>query len=259
MGGRPPFFARVVEHLHGLSAAPSEQDSFHLIHRHLIIAPIIQGSRPRRFVRCHLLRDFPPTAVLQVLRDSCGPERVIPNLRSNAGGQGPPPNHPKYIGLRDRIPCGRFGSPRHGPEQVALGLIGESGGRDVLVEIGFEIVVAGHLMTLAAFLVQSDPAASALGVVVLDPHLRDGPDAPKRVDHGRNQSPIAEPHDRGRVNRIDQLPGFLAREHGRFAFLDGVFGSSDRCGRVRRHDLADDQPVKQHPDGCEVLLDGGLR
>ena len=31
------------------------------------------------------------------------------------------------------------------------------------------------------------------------------------------------------------------------------------AGRIDRHDLAHDQPVEQHPDAGEMLLDGGRR
>jgi hypothetical protein len=34
--------------------------------------------------------------------------------------------------------------------------------------------------------------------------------------------------------------------------------ATHRVGRIRRHDLADDQPVEQHPDRCEVLFDAAL-
>src|ERR1017187_10070074 len=51
-------------------------------------------------------------------------------------------------------------------------------------------------MALAAFLMQPNPAPTALSVVVLDPHLNDRPDAAKGVDHHRDERPIAQTHDR---------------------------------------------------------------
>ena len=35
-----------------------------------------------------------------------------------------------------------------------------------------------------------------------------------------------------------------------------MLGSPDGGGRVVRHYLADDEPIEEHPDGGEVLLDG---
>jgi hypothetical protein len=52
--------------------------------------------------------------------------------------------------------------------------------------------------------------------------------------------------------------GFLLRQHRRLAFPDRVFRSPDRRRRVRGHDLAHDQPVKEHPDRRQVLLDRRL-
>jgi hypothetical protein len=62
-------------------------------------------------------------------------------------------------------------APAHSPKQVTLEIVGEACGADVGIQISLKIVVAGHLMALAAFLVQPNPAAAALGVVVLHPHL----------------------------------------------------------------------------------------
>ena len=58
---------------------------------------------------------------------------------------------------------------------------------DIGVEIGFQIVMRRHLMALAAFLMQADAPALALGVVVLDAHGDDGADAGKGERHHRNQ------------------------------------------------------------------------
>src|SRR5260221_255094 len=51
------------------------------------------------------------------------------------------------------------------------------------VEIGLEVVVRRHLMSFAAFLMQADPPAFALGVIVLDTHGDDGADAGEGEGH----------------------------------------------------------------------------
>lgn len=79
-------------------------------------------------------------------------------------------------------------------------------------------------MPLADFLMQSDPAAAALSVVLLDAHLDDCGDAAKGVDHGRDEGLIAQSHERGCVDGVQQLARLLLRQHGRLAFTDRVPG-----------------------------------
>ena len=57
----------------------------------------------------------------------------------------------------------------------------------------------------------------------------------------------------------DQVAGFLGREDGRLAFLEGVFRSTHRASGVYGQDLADDEPVEEHPDSGEMEFDGGRR
>lgn len=48
-------------------------------------------------------------------------------------------------------------------------------------------------------------------------------------------------------------------QYRRFAFPDCVLRSPDRGSRVGCDDLANDQPVEEHADCRQVLLDRGLR
>ena len=64
-----------------------------------------------------------------------------------------------------------------GAEQRPVRVIRDPGGADVLVEVLFQIVVAGHLVLLAAFLVQPHSAAAALDEIILHLHLEHGVDA----------------------------------------------------------------------------------
>ena len=100
-------------------------------------------------------------------------------------------------------------------------------------------------MLLAPFLVQPHPAAAALHEVVADFHLQHGVDAGKGVDHGPDQGEIAQA-DKGRflyrsvfalccadrLDALEQLAGFLGRQHGRLAFSDDVFGAAHGVGGV---------------------------
>jgi hypothetical protein len=56
-----------------------------------------------------------------------------------------------------------------GAEEGGFALIALAGGLDIGVQIRFQIMMRRHLMA-AAFLMQANPPALALGIVVLDAH-----------------------------------------------------------------------------------------
>ena len=60
-------------------------DAFYLIQGNLILAAIIQFGRARRLVIGNLLRDFERAAVFEVRGDAGGAERVVADLRFDAG------------------------------------------------------------------------------------------------------------------------------------------------------------------------------
>ena len=152
----------------------------------------------------------------------------------------------------------RAGAAGGGAEQGSLAGVADAGRLDISVEIGFQIVMRRHLMALAAFLVQPHPPALAVGVVVLDAHGDDRADAGEGEGHHRNQRPVAQPDHGRRVDAVQQLAGLFAGQHRGLAGLDDVLGAAHRMGRIGGDDLAGDQPVEQHADGGEVLLDRRL-
>src|SRR5947207_772940 len=66
-------------------------------------------------------------------------------------------------------------------------------GGNVLIEILFEIVVTGNLVLLAAFFMQTYPAAPALHEIITHLHLEHGVDAREAVNHHADK--------RGRADR----------------------------------------------------------
>ena len=115
-----------------------------------------------------------------------------------------------------------------------------------------------HFMALAAFLVQTDPPALALRKIVLDAHGDGRADAGKGEGHHRNQRPVAQADQRRRVDAVEKLARLFARQHRGLAGFDDVLRTAHRMSRIGRDDLAGDQPVEQHADGGEVLLDRRL-
>jgi hypothetical protein len=94
---------------------------------------------------------------------------------------GTPAHHAVGIDTVHRARGERITSPDRGPEEGALAVVADPGSRDVLVDVDFEVMVRRHLVPLAAFLVQADPPALALRVIVVDAHADDGADAPGRT------------------------------------------------------------------------------
>ena len=60
------------------------------------------------------------------------------------------------------------------------------------------------------------------------------------------------------IDAVEQLAGLLGGQHRGLAALDDMLGPAHGVRRVDGEDLADDQPVEQHADRGEVLLDGRL-
>jgi hypothetical protein len=58
---------------------------------------------------------------------------------------------------------------------------------------------------------------------------------------------------------VQKLAHLFRRQHRGFAFLHAVLRAPDSVRRVDRNDLTGNQPIKQHPDGCKVLLNGRFR
>ena len=160
----------------------------------------------------------------------------------------------RFIGLSVRD----AGAAGGGAEEGALAAVADAGRLYIGVEVGFEVVMRRHLMPLAAFLVQANPPALALGVVVLDAHGDDGADAGEGEGHDGNQRPVAQPDHGRRVDAVQQPARLFGIQHRGLAGLDDVLRAADRMRRIGGDDLADDQPVEQHADGGEVLLDRRL-
>jgi hypothetical protein len=83
----------------------------------------------------------------------------------------------RFVGQRAGATDGRT-------EEGALAAVADADRLDIRVEIGLQIVVRRHLMPLAALLMQPNPPAHALGVVVLDAHGDD------RANAGKGERPF---------------------------------------------------------------------
>lgn len=105
---------------------------------------IVELRRPYRGVVRHDGRLFERAAVPQIGGDARGPKTVIANPRRDPRGHRPPPHHLVGVGLGQ----GRFREFARAAtdrrKQWSRGIGREAAAFDVVVEVGFEIVVAWH-------------------------------------------------------------------------------------------------------------------
>ncbi len=167
--------------------------------RDLVVAAVVKLGGARRRVIGHLLRVLKRPAVGQVIGDAGSAKRVIADLGRDAGLPGPPLDHP--VGIRLPHALRSAGRPPCGPEQRSFPVGCDAGRGQVLVEHRFELVMARSFMFLAALLVQPNPAAASLREIIRDVHLQDRADPGKGIDHGADESAIAQTGECGGVDR----------------------------------------------------------
>jgi hypothetical protein len=161
------------------------------------------------------------------------------------------------------------GSAAGRTEEGGLVLIDDAGSVQILAEKLLELVMRRHLVALAAFLLQPHPPALAVDKVVVDLHRNDGADAREGVGHDADHRAVAQADEPGHfsfrpisqgnlpdhLDAFEQVSGLSLGQHRRLAALDDVLGPAHRMGWVDGEDLTDDQPVEQHADCRQMLLD----
>ena len=220
-----------------------------------------------------VLRGFERALVLQVGGNAGRPERMVSDPGFDAGAARPPLDHAVGVLLPQGLAGEHARLAHRRLEQRRVRISRDAGGGDVFVEVLLQTVVTGNLMLLAAFLVQAHPAAAALYEVVADLHLQHSAHAGEGIDHRADQRPVAQTDQRrlfgfGSVlafrlsdglDAVEQLSGLLGRQHRRFALLDDVFGAAHGVGRIHVEDVAGHQPVEEHAECGQGLLDRGRR
>jgi len=100
-----------------------------------------------------LLSNFEFAAVLQIRRDPGGAEGMIANPRFDAGRFRAPADDAVGVLLEEGI-AGQLASLAAGAaEEIAVDVIGDAGGFDILVQTLIETMMAGNVVLLAAFFV----------------------------------------------------------------------------------------------------------
>jgi hypothetical protein len=130
-----------------------DRDSLYLVERNLVLPAVIKLSCPRRFVVSDLLRDFKFAAVLQIHRNAGRAEGMIANARFDAGRFRAPADDAMGVLLEEWIGGKLASLAAGGTEEIAVDVIGDAGGFDILVQTLIETMMAGNVVLLAAFFV----------------------------------------------------------------------------------------------------------
>ena len=141
-------------------ARTSQPDSLHLAQRNFVLYPVVKLGRSGRLMASHLLGVLEPAVVFQVNGDagcppgvtSCGGEKArrLGPLANSRPSVVPVQSASRYL-RSNRINALKQGLP-------AL----KARGDNVLVQNLLKQVMHGHLVLLAAFFVESQPAAGIL-------------------------------------------------------------------------------------------------
>src|ERR1039458_9260072 len=199
--------------------ARSNYNPLDLVERDLIASTIIKPRGARRLMRGHLLRDFELPAIFQIRGNSRRTERVVADLRRDAGARSAAPDHEIRLRLA-HAPAGELPSPALRRLEEGSLLAGtDPGGFDVGREVFLQVVVRRHLVALAALLMQAHPPAPALRIIIFHVHADRGAHARERVDHEGDQRAIPEADNRGRVHAVQELPRLVGRQDRRLALL----------------------------------------
>jgi hypothetical protein len=130
--------------------------------------------------------------------------------------------------MQHRIAC-QPATAFFGAKERTLPVLGDAGTGDVLLEVAITIVVGGHRVRLATFFVNTNPAAASLHDEVLDLHRHHCAHTGEGVDHHPDQGAVAQAVERFGVDRIQDGPRIIGRQHRGFKqFLRAVKARSQK-------------------------------
>src|SRR5262249_3465291 len=113
---------------------------------------------------CHCSGLFQRAAVFQIGCDAGCPECVIADPRFDASSSGPPADHRISVCLGEGSSGQQPRIATNGAEQWPLGVPPNAAAIKICLQVTFEVVVARHLMALAALLMQANPKTAVLHI-----------------------------------------------------------------------------------------------
>lgn len=143
------------------------QNPLDLIEADPVVSASIRTGGAGGFVVRHLLGYFELAAVAQIFRDPGGAEAVAADFCADAGLDGPAADHAVNVRLRHGFFRELVCSPAHGAEEVAFRDLFDLRALDIGLQVVVKVMVAGHLVALAALFMEAHPCAAALHIDIL--------------------------------------------------------------------------------------------
>ena len=200
--------------------------------------------------------DLEITAVSQVLGDAGAAEAVGADFAGEAGAGGSALDHLEGSDAGHRpVEEGVVSPERAGPEKGAAAIFGDAGGGEVGVDVGLGGMAGGDDVLATVFLVEAEERARSLGVVVGHAHGDRGRDTREAVDQHAEERAVGETCERRDVDAIEKGPGLRGREYRGLAGVGDVLRPAHRARGIEGEDLADHEPVEEHAQRRQVLLD----
>ena len=136
------------------------------------------------------------------------------------------------------------------------GILTDPGRLQVGPEPAVEVVADGDLPLLASLFPEPEDPLGPLVLQVLSPQTRHRSDPGPGIGEGAEQGPIAEAHDVGGVDRVEQIPGLLDGEPGSLAVGGVVLAAADRLKGFQGGGVAGHQGIEEVPEGGQGLVLG---
>ena len=131
----------------------------------------------------HLLGNLQSSTIPEIGSDAGGAEGMTADLGLDPGLGSSPANHPPHIGLQQGTVASSPPRPLLVRKSGPFSVLGDAGGGDVFLQVAVQIVVRGHLVFLAALLMQPHPTLPPLHKEVLHLHEDRSSDPGKGIDH----------------------------------------------------------------------------
>ena len=106
------------------------------------------------------------------------------------------------------------------------------------------------------FFPEPEDPLGPLVLQVLSPQTRHRSDPGPGIGEGAEKGPIAEAHDVGGVDRVEQIPGLLDGEPGSLAVGGVVLAAADRLKGIQGGGVAGHQGIEEVPEGGQGLVLG---
>src|SRR5262249_52292230 len=135
--------------------------------------------------------------------DACGPKCVTTRGIGEGGSLRPPLYHVEDVKAGHCF-VGELVAPVHAAEKPRLLGASDICSPDVGVQVVLKAGMAGYLMPFAALFIEPEPPALPVLEIIANPHRYRRAHPGERVYHDADQCPVAQTHQGGGLDRVEQ-------------------------------------------------------